>query len=163
MLKQNSNLILILKKKTPKQKNISNDKSLDIFIRYVELRSWNRRFRALVINNSTQEEAGHPVYACRFRASLFLPELDTAYWMLRGPLCNLRRANSERAVGRSLLAPRFPLACPRVILHAVGASRRRQRQSYKVEPSATVDMDTHVSDAARTRAFISDASELKEP
>ena len=112
-----------------------------------------------MINDSTQEEARHPVYACRFRASLFLPALDTAYWMLRGPLCNLRRANSERAVGRSLLAPRFPLACPRVILHAVRASQRRRR-SYKVEPSsAPVDTNTHVSDAARTRAFISNASE----
>lgn len=55
------------------------------------------------------------------------------------PAARKQRAGG-RSVGRSLLAPRFPLACPRVILHATGAPRRRrQRRSYKVEPSATID------------------------
>jgi len=50
-----------------------------------------------------------------YARSFFLPHpaSDAAYWMLRGPLCNLQR---ERTLA---LALKFPLGpCPRVVLFA---------------------------------------------
>lgn len=100
------------------------------------------------------DPAGHPV--CPVQRVPFSPGigyciLDAARTVMQPAACKQRA--SGRSVGRSLLAPRFPLACPRVILHAAGAPRRqRQRQNHKDKPSATIDTSTHVSDAARTRA-----------